>query len=69
MLVKLVEHIFVFIVELHVKLEPQQILELWNCGNESQIRLTHTMRRFTHTFLPPGFLTKIHNKISKKQIC
>ena len=34
-----------------------------NCGNESKIRLTHKIRRFMPTFLPPGFLTKKHAKM------
>jgi hypothetical protein len=31
-----------------------------NCGNESKIRLTHKIRRFTPICLPHGFLTKKH---------
>ena len=29
-----------------------------NCGNESKIRLTHKIRHFMPTFLPPGFWPK-----------
>ena len=33
------------------------------CGNESKIRLTHKIHRFTPIFLPPELLTKKHAKM------
>jgi hypothetical protein len=49
---------FVYIVELHVKLESRQI---------KFMEMTYKIRRFTPIFVSPEFLSKKHAKISTFQ--